>query len=315
MNRCTVCGATSREGAKFCTSCGARLGEENETSTASEGARTDSDTSATSSDTAAEPIVTTPETTQEPEPGHASTSTSSTAGNDHYSSSWPGAESSQDDDNEKEVEEPATETPDSATASAAQEPQTPGDSIAETSWPEPSGETTTDDDGDDESDAVEAIATPAPATETSGTGDADDEDHHGASDWESWAPTPSAPAPKSSGGSFDEHFVKLHALLDEMRLRLERTTNPATLAARSVDPDELADQLERWSRAVPDSDDLLETVKQARRSPKDIDALRQLADHAADLELLVRHYLSITETSDQWATDLRRGREEPTTES
>lgn len=314
MNRCTVCGATSREGAKFCTSCGARLGE-GEVQQAATGNVVSGDDVASpeTTDTAVQQTVTAPQDTDDAIPEDTTSAeldvsdTENPADDDdHYVSSWPDAESS-DDTQERFGTEDA---PESATTGPNEDADFSSASDGDTGWPN------TSEPGDDEGAVITAPAPESFATdadqdpdprETAGA--SADTDHHGASEWEGWAPVPSTTS--SVAGTVtepDAQVEHVHQLLDELKHRIDRITKPASLESRDLDPDDLADQLERWSRAVPDSDELLEAVKEARRSPRDIDAMMRLSDRAADLELLVRHYQSITSTSDEWAADLRRTR-------
>jgi hypothetical protein len=99
--------------------------------------------------------------------------------------------------------------------------------------------------------------------------------------------------------------ASVRRLLDELANRIDRLIDPAPIAARGVDADDLADQLGRWSSASTDADGLLEVVRAVRTAPRDVDALTRLADRAPDLELLVRHYQAITNTSGEWSRKLR----------
>jgi hypothetical protein len=350
MTRCTVCGAESREGAKFCTSCGTPLVDETTeqeegTSGASSAERVDGpESTATTQNVDPEPDSTSSATSARDD--NDSDSAASATGNGHFTSSWPDAdtgdeEASGDTDDDQEAH--------TSTASREESPW-PGawnndddhteddddrivtsaapDSFATDAWQDRSASDTTsrdasawpgvsaadndvdDDDSEDDRNRVFPSAAPtsfATDTDQDNRTPAISEDR-GASDWEGWAPTASGPSTTSV--AFDEHLDHARKLVDELQHRLERLGPPASLASRNLNPDDLADQMERWSRALPNSDELFEVVQQVRRSPRDIDAMVRLADHAADLELLVRHYQSITSTSDQWATDLRRNREE-----
>lgn len=348
MNRCTVCGAISREGAKYCTSCGTPLVDETQ------------EQAATTLDSDADPASRSPaETTVSGgarEEAAADSGSSSSGG--QYASSWPGADSpdeeeratadadqevtagdtlreespwprastaspaGNDDDKERVITAPA---PPSFATDAYQDPDRPRTTADEAPpWPSTSPATDDEDNGDEDEQEERIITAPAPSTfatdadQDPGSGapsDDDDDndgsdnslDHRGASEWEGWAPAASGPSTASN--SFNEHLDHARKLIEELQHRLERLGPPASLASRELDPDDLADQLERWSRAMPNSDELFEIVQTVRRSPRDIDAMVRLADHAADLELLVRHYQSITSTSDQWAADLRRSRD------
>jgi hypothetical protein len=150
-------------------------------------------------------------------------------------------------------------------------------------------------------------ATEEPVAMTESTGVAAEDDHHGASQWESWAPAADATPTVATGSS--DTAASVRRLLDDLANRIDRLIAPATLASREVDPDSLAEQLDRWSRPAPGSDDLLAAVQAVRKSPRDIDAVTRLADRAADLELLVRHYQAITTGSAKWAAELRQQKE------
>lgn len=359
MTRCTVCGAESREGAKFCTSCGTPLADN----------AVEQEAGATSAERVDGPGQTSTTTTVDPEPDSApsatsadddgdtsddrdSDSASSTPDDGHFASSWPDADTAEEDasldpDDDREAiastasreetpwrgawnndDDERTDDDDRIVTSAAP------DSFATDAWQDRGASDTAsrdasawpgvsaadndvEDDDDSENDSEDdrdrVFTSAAPASFAT---DADQDDRtpaisedRGASDWEGWAPTASGPS--TTSGAFDEHLDHARKLVDELQHRLERLGPPASLASRDLDPDDLADQLERWSRALPNSDELFEIVQEVRRSPRDVDAMIRLADHAADLELLVRHYQSITSTSDQWATDLRRTREGP----
>ncbi len=313
MNRCTVCGAASREGAKFCTSCGTPLVDQ----WVDQPAAPDSlaaERAADSNETSASTYFDEGEPTSAPSPtsGRDDIDTSNdrdadsaTAARDDsdYVSSWPGAGSADEDDR---------------AAIGTDQGDVSDTTLREnTAWPGASN--AADDDRDDDVQVFTA-ARERSAIDNDVDSEPDhaiaseDIDHHGASDWESWAPTASGPttAPATASSAFDEHLDSVHTLVDELQHRLDRLGRPASLASRDLNPDDLADQLEGWSRALPNSDELFEIVQQVRRSPRDVDAMIQLADHAADLELLVRHYQSITSASDQWAAGLRRTREDST---
>ena len=315
MNRCSVCGAASREGAKFCTSCGTRLedaAEDRIEEQSDEAIANDAGADRPETlDTEAQPVIEPSDASERSgvESDDAEADGERDAGGatetdeHHYASSWPESESTNGDEDVSDREDVLTaESPNDVAADSRDHAESFADTDDIATWPETS---------------VDEPVTGAPPTslapETGRDSDVPsesggDEDHHDASDWESWAPVASGPSITSN--AVDEHLDNVYRLIDELKQRVERMGRPASLASRDLDPDDLADQLDRWSRAVPDNDDLLEAVKQVRRSPRDLDALMQLADRAPDLELLVRHYQSITSTSDQWAADLRRQRED-----
>lgn len=328
MQRCTICGATSREGARFCTSCGTRL---------------DDSGSTTVEETTAQPAVTPTATTisdETPAPESTAQPPSPGDGRD-LASGWPEASSTANSDASRSDDPPADDAPASdepvvPDARDASAPEWPGMDAADpdTDSDSDTSERRDDRDGDDVMAAFTTRdGTPAdPDTAATETRHAED-DHdipadpqRGSSDWEGWShetpveterSTPGAgytPWESASGGvdqgSRAPGDTDAHALLDRLRIQIDRLSDPTTLADRGIDPDELADQLDRWSRAVPDADALLEAVKAVRRSPRDIDTMIRLADVAPDLELLVRHYQAITEQSAAWVGPLRKPRAE-----
>ncbi len=151
MRHCTVCGAEAREGAKFCTSCGARLEDATPTEAPADSGADVTGTAAIVSESE-EPAL-------EPE-GEAPSTTAAEAV-------------------EVTPEPPAEEEPVAATAPVTGDPYV-------ASWP---SETTEPDEPAVAEAAPEAPVDEAPAERDAG--DTDDADHHGASTWESWAPVAS----------------------------------------------------------------------------------------------------------------------------
>lgn len=304
MTHCTVCGAVAREGAKFCTSCGARLVD-----TVNAAATIAPD------DTATIATVGEESTTEATEPAAAEvasaeeTWTSTVTGDANgeveivpaepaeppakvtetpeYTANWPSPDDEPVVTNDTTEEEPTPAVADDATTGEVNAPAPAGTTWS--SW----------------SSAIEEpVPAPAEARATEANPDAGMEaSHHGASQWESWAPEASGAAtvPSPSGDT----AASVRRLLDDLATRIDRLIAPASAASRGVDADELADQLDRWSRASTGSADLLEVVQAVRKAPRDVDALTQLADRAPDLELLVRHYQAITDGAGDWARRLR----------
>jgi hypothetical protein len=294
MTHCTVCGAASREGARFCTSCGARLVE------------------TTATIETIEPSA--PEEARDEQPGAEDTWTSTVTGDANgaveilpaepaeppatvaetpgYSANWPAP-----DDDPATADAPAEEDPTPAVADDA--------TTGEVNVPPPPGTTWSS-----WSTAIEGPVSeptelePAEAPDAGTNLDAGMEaSHHGASQWESWAPEASGAATVPASGS--DTAASVRRLLDDLATRIDRLIAPASAASRGVDADELADQLDRWSRAGAGSAGLLEVVQAVRKAPRDVDALTRLADRAPDLELLVRHYQAITSGAGDWARKLR----------
>lgn len=350
MRHCTVCGAEAREGAKFCTSCGARLqGTGTETSTlpsvsgtveppsgadpdpiADDAGRDDAG-NGSSDDT----VAYVPEQGEPAEAGEPADTA--------YVANWPATDDADASDDQAEQAEPDPLASDSSepaswtSAFVSPEPASTDseaddtheaadesvrdDTGSEWSWSEPQDEPpagTASEGDDDEAPAAPEESWPWAATDEapSEPGMPDDSvpgdpelkpDHSGASTWESWEPAAAGPS------TLDEHrhdpVGDIRGLLNDLADRIDRLVSPSTLESRSIDPDDLADQLDRWSRSVPDTEELLATVQEVRKSPRDLDAIARLADRAADLELLVRHYQSMTSSSSQWASDLRRQRD------
>lgn len=303
MIHCTVCGAAAREGAKFCTSCGARLVDT--TSAPPEATDTAPPTEETAvaeampADTAWAPsgpdeTENEPEAPAEPagpEPAIAEEQPAGEAVPLDYAANWPAPE--------------ATETRDEPVLEEHAESGEPVEATGETTWSSWSSATT-----EPEAEATEPVTSEMPEEPATAPVEPEDtdtgvEEHpHGASQWESWAPEASGAAavPSSAGDT----AAAVRRLLDDLTARVDRLIPAAALASGEVDADALATQLERWSRATPDSADLLEVVRAARKAPRDLDAVTRLADRAADLELLVRHYRSITDSAGQWARELRQ---------
>ncbi len=343
MTHCTVCGAAAREGAKFCTSCGARLvdtvtapatepveagpaaaAEPDATDTpaqpeaeqqaeASAWAPADSSSATGEDDSSSANGADTPE----PEVPETVVSETEATVSPEYSASWPTGES--------EAAEPVSAAPVSD-ATASDVPAADAESTW-SSWSSTNDETgtgtsddtrvvgapasfATDADQDarsDESRETNAVAAESDADEAPAaepeTSDPMEESHHGASAWESWAPEASGGA--TVAASSGDVGSSVRRLLDDLANRIDRLIDPAKVDTRGVDADELADQLDRWSNASTDADGLLEVVRAVRTSPRDVDALTRLADRAPDLELLVRHYQAITGSAGEWASKLR----------
>lgn len=348
MTHCTVCGAAAREGAKFCTSCGARLvdtvtaapepdataaqpvAEPSEADAPAEtsGDQSESESSWASTVTgnATGEVESVPADTVQPEEVAAEPAESP-----EYTSSWPPAEdeSAKDEATEATVDDvPGDEPPSQpeeawsswADTTAEEGPESPittggaPDSFATDADQDPevsrSGETRRPDDAPSVSrdDRPSPFATDADQDARSDDAEPNRDDpmdvsHHGASQWESWAPVASGESTVPAAGG--DAGASVRRLLDELANRIDRLIDPAPIAARGVDADELADQLDRWSNASTDADGLLEVVRAVRTSPRDVDALTRLADRAPDLELLVRHYQAITNTSGDWSRKLR----------
>ncbi len=317
MTHCTVCGAAAREGAKFCTSCGARL-VDTVTATPESG-----DTAAVaavepaaepsmidqpdeSSDDQPEPdstwapVVTgdaTGEVESEPaEPAYPEADVAEPTESPEYTASWPSGE---EENVEPVPAEPLSDTPDSTETTWSSWSSASDDSITREA-PESFATDADQDAGQHESRRAESDGAGLGEPWESGTME---ESHRGASAWESWAPTASGPAtvPASSG----DVGASVRRLLDDLADRIDRLIDPAPVEKRGVDADDLADQLDRWSSASTDADGLLEVVRAVRTSPRDVDALTRLADRAPDLELLVRHYQAITTSSGEWSRKLR----------
>lgn len=352
MKHCTVCGAEAREGAKFCTSCGARL---QSTVAASETA-----TLPTVSDEPESPPENTPasgiadtserDADNDPEdtaiyvPERDDSAEASAPADTPYVASWPDTDTPDDADEQPDQPEPASSSPESSepaswtSAFVSPEPSPSdsgaddtgataaegdrGDDTSEWSWNTPQ------EDGDTDSDQGEAVVAEEswswstadePASDTGAENDdvpqasSLEDETHGASTWESWAPA--AGGPSALDDHDDDPIGQIRGLLNDLAERIDRVVSPALLDSRDVNPDDLADQLDRWARPVPDTDELLAVVQDARKSPRDLDAVARLADRAAELELLVRHYQSITSSSGKWADELRRSRSNESNES
>jgi predicted nucleic acid-binding Zn-ribbon protein len=298
MTHCTVCGAAAREGAKFCTSCGARLVDTVATAPASDDtaihASVEPDVSdapdtapderqeveaetiwaSTVTGSATGEVESVPVDTAEPEPVAAPGEQA------EYTASWP----------EAGDEAPVEGAPAGAVADSGAQPD-----AAWASW----SDTATEPTEPTELPASEPVAEPGEPDAVDGM----EASHHGASQWESWAPEASGEATVPASGS--DVGASVRRLLDDVANRIDRLIDPATVASRGVDVDELADQLGRWSRTSTDAAGLLEVVRAVRTSPRDVDALMRLADRAPDLELLVRHYQAITTGAGDWASRLR----------
>jgi len=314
MTHCTVCGAAAREGAKFCTSCGARLVDtvvpvaepaDAQATVVAEPAAAGTPDMPEDRQQVAEStwgpvengavvVETEVAPSEEPEPDAAESA--------EYTASWP-------------TDEGGTGEPVSAAPAGADD----GPGATWSSWsvtkddpgtgPAPAS-FATDADQDPRPDASRSgeladggadsreatVVEPAPA-------DPMDESHQGASQWESWTPEASGAATVPATGG--DVGASVRRLLDDLADRIDRLIDPAPVTSRGVDADELADQLDRWSNASTDADGLLDVVRAVRTSPRDVDALTRLADRAPDLELLVRHYQAITGSAGEWASKLR----------
>ena len=323
MTHCTVCGAAAREGAKFCTSCGARLVD-----TVSAAPGSDGSAAVAAVEPVAEPSVTdlpgepssdqpdsestwativsgdaTGEVERVPaEPVEPAAVVADPAESPEYAASWPGAE-------DGVAETPAGDAPDDEPPAPPEAPWSSWSNERASTATGPAPESFATDAGQDpephpvlDSDDGEAVGQ-ADVPEARDGRDGMEASHHGASQWESWAPTVSGEATVPTSSS--DVGASVRRLLDDLADRIDRLIDPAAIERRGVDADELADQLERWSNARTDADGLLEVVRAVRTSPRDVDALTRLADRAPDLELLVRHYQAITGSAGGWASKLR----------
>ena len=321
MTHCTVCGAAAREGAKFCTSCGARLVDtvtapaaEPDEATVAEPITIESPESPPEPDDDQVAVESTwapvengdvtgadgsapAEESDAPEPEMPVTETVETP---EYTASWPTGEN---DAADSVADVPASDATGSETSAWASWSSASDDTVTR-EVPDSFATDATQDPRSEEARAEEPAVADAGAVETP----APDPDpmaasHHGASEWESWEPVASGEAtvPAARG----EIGTSVRRMLDDLANRIDRLIDPESVDTRGVDADELADQLDRWSRAHTDADGLLEVVRAVRTSPRDVDALTRLADRAPDLELLVRHYQAITDGAGDWAGKLR----------
>lgn len=386
MQHCTVCGAASREGAKFCTSCGARLEDSSISTDAADAASNDAEDTTPETAPADRPATwpapiddgasaaeddpemdTADDDDIDPskplEPGDRQTFlprsydetlvSETPSHSDGYAANWP---STADDASEEttafgdsdESDAVTSEVSAGFTDDATQDPDRSDDETSGWIWgsadDEPStgvsndatgrGPESAETDMDEQDDSL--AEEPLRWTWASADDQADNEapvsfaidadqgqesvtftdegvdDLHGASDWESWAPESSGEGMVESGD--EESLTAVRDLVDDLKQRIDRLASPASMQSRDLDPDDLADQLERWSEAVQGTDDLLDIMQDVRTSPRDLDAITRLADRAADLEVLMRHYQSITSLSEQWVYKLRRERSNATGE-
>lgn len=317
MKHCTICGAASREGAKFCTSCGARLEDEAVTAyTATDDTEPDAQSGNAGTGTETLSSASEQEHVAGSEPPVDASVDDEASTSRGYTASWPDADSqtttgaataSFATDAEQDLASASFDVT-SSRRSSTSDAEEDGPRISDTS---------TDDDA--QPDATLGWSSTSAASTDSDLGDvpsgteqeatsetfADLEDHIGASHWESWSPDPSpqAMAPHSDA---EDSIGSISRLMDELQQQVERLRTSDALTASGINPDDLARQLDRWSSNTPDIESLLAVVQRVRKHPRDLDAIGELTDNVADLELVVRHYQSITSQAASWAATLNR---------
>lgn len=268
MTQCTICGSTSRDGAKFCTSCGARL-EDDAPASQQDSESNESESSLAQDDPERESVA------------------------DTYASSWPATDTdAEGDDHDDEDQSEPTPISMSFATDKEQDPE-----------PDKHDEGTIDD-GDNASEDIDANGgqedSDAEADMNTGTGD-----HEGASNWESWSPDP-GPLASVQRDDGEGQIDAITRLVDELQQQVRQLKTETAPDSGLPDGDEFVDQLERWSSSSLDIESLLAAVRQVRKQPRDLDAISALTDNIADLELLVRHYQSITTQAGEWAAALGR---------
>lgn len=263
MRHCTVCEAEAREGAKFCTSCGARLEAETPVEMSTPG----------------------PEPAATPTSVEASDGGTGAAADTVTTYTAPGAEDRADPEDSGTA---ATTGEEPVVASA---PVTGDPYVA--SWPSDATE-------EDEPSAPDASTEEEAASDD--TGPEPDADHHGASTWESWAPV-------ASGGATipaeDDALHGIREMVDQLKHRLDRLSQPVSLRERGVDPDALADDLGGWASGTPGTGEILDAIRSVRESPENVTALLRLASYADDLERIIEQQDAMTSAAERWVDRLR----------
>lgn len=285
MATCTICGTVSRDSARFCTSCGARLEDESAHEYPEANVVEPGDAHHEGSDD---------ENVTDEFAENSNDAEADDSGSANFASSWPESSSDHESDDSAEREDP--DQPDRSPASinfATDKDEDLPEAMDRFSVdPSPSDDeldTSTDDDGSDDGD-----------TDLMGL-----DNDEGASNWESWSPD-LGPGAVSSSQSETNRVDAISRLIDEMQVQLQMLRSEESGIGNGPDTTQLTDRLERWSTNTPDVESLLAVVQQVRKRPRDLDAISELTESIADLELLVRHYQAITNEAGEWAEKLRR---------
>lgn len=317
MDTCTNCGATLRPGAKFCTTCGTRMNEAPPANTGSWGtARSvpQDNTQETSVLSAVQPPTPAPEA----QPANETTRNQSS---DSWSSAYSGGSESRDDpasrfisalDNEVQPAEDKTEAPktDEASGGGSGNPVFTPPPPSNWSYSTGTGESTNT---ESTNDPPETPSWEVPSTWTSSeqatdedTSASDDVDAAGFTDdgdnevdWLSGdenievsdEPVPTLPP--------DEARVKAIALADELR----RTIRMMGSGGES-DHGAAVMALTDASLHVGDFSDVRDVIAEVQSSPRDIQALNNLAGKVDRLETLLEEHASLVDTIERAITEL-----------
>jgi hypothetical protein len=307
MQTCSNCGASIREGAKFCTSCGTRLNDSATTTTSAWEAPA-SGTTATDTSSTTETPSWASSASSESETSASTTASAEGKNEGGFSWSWgspstTAQESEQsttqvDDESGTVIDEVSTSESDPNTVTDATEVEILEDEPATTD--ETSADAVRSDDEAVNDDTTLADFAGQWSDEETGTAEATPE-----------PVTQSAAATSKEvgeDGEKEDTVAKAERLIGELRAIIPSLARPRPpVGARSQagpKPGEIADELESAAR-VGNFDDLRDTLLAARNNPRDIDSMMSLSGKVDRLLELFDDRNNLAKTAESVASRLR----------
>jgi hypothetical protein len=316
MQTCSNCGASIREGAKFCTSCGTRLNDSATTTTSSWEATT-TGTTATDTRSATETPSWASSASSEPQP--TASTTASTEGKDDGGFSWSwGSPSTTAQDSEQSttqvddesgtvIDEVSTNESDPNTVTDATEVEILEDEPATTD--ETSADAVRSDEAVKEDTTLADLAGQWSDEETATAGVTPEPVSQSA------AATSQEAADAGEDGEQEDTVAKAERLIGELRAIIPSLARPRPpVGGRSQagpKPGEVADELESAAR-VGNFDDLRDALLAARNNPRDIDSMISLSGKVDRLLELFDDRNNLAKTAESVASRLRGSENEET---
>ena len=304
MQTCSNCGASVREGAKFCTSCGTRLNDHASASATSVWQVPESPSDASASQTSSSGA------SGSLEPASSSTGSTSSKADQTFNWSWgsPSEDAATSSSSSTQAEEEMA-----STDSSADEASTDADAVKDASEVEALDDqpATTD---EESVDSQRADASSDSATLSSWTSQWDD-------DVDATSPADaSASASSGARASVSEPTVeedegeedtvaRAERLIGELHKIIPSLARPRPPVARATTTEE-ADELERAAR-VGKFDDIRDALLAARDNPRDIDNMMTLSGKVDRLLELFDDRNNLARTAESIATRLRGANDAP----